>query len=227
MFVFRLIASFFIILAIFGGLLFIPAGTLDWPRGWIFVAVTMVASAWSSYYVLSVNRDLLAERMKPPIQKGQPTADKVITVLFLGFFYALIAFIPLDVFHLHLLGGPGKALSWFGLVLYLAGWWIIARAMRENAFAAIVVRSQKERGQHLIDTGPYALVRHPMYSGAIPFALGMPLFLGSYAGALFALIPVALMVIRIFVEEKLLIRELGGYADYMTRVRYRLVPYIW
>jgi len=99
--------------------------------------------------------------------------------------------------------------------------------LRENAFASAAVRHQAERQQRVIDTGPYALVRHPMYAGSMPLVFGLPLWLGSYTAALAGIAAYAMLVARILAEESYLRRELPGYAEYMQRVRWRLLPGVW
>ena len=158
---------------------------------------------------------------------GQPLADKIVLMLFLASFYGLIVFIPMDVFRLHLMGSPGLLVSSLGLFLFLAGWGIVFLALRENTFAAPVVRLQEERKQRVVDTGVYGVVRHPMYAGGILFIVGIPLWLESYAGVLLALVPIGTLVLRIRLEEQFLRRELKGYDAYTKRVRYRLVPFLW
>jgi protein-S-isoprenylcysteine O-methyltransferase Ste14 len=111
--------------------------------------------------------------------------------------------------------------------LFAVGWVVMVLAMRENTFAAPVVRHQAEREQVVVDTGPYAIVRHPMYAGSVPLTVGMALWLGSYAGALLAAAPIGTLVLRVLVEERLLCRELPGYDRYAQRVRWRLVPFVW
>jgi protein-S-isoprenylcysteine O-methyltransferase Ste14 len=96
---------------------------------------------------------------------------------------------PLDVFRFHLLPKPNGLVSFFGLALYVAGWWIITLAMKVNPFAVPVVRLQEERHQRVIDTGVYAVVRHPMYTGFVPMAVGPALWLESYVAALLAIVP--------------------------------------
>jgi protein-S-isoprenylcysteine O-methyltransferase Ste14 len=100
-------------------------------------------------------------------------------------------------------------------------------AFRENSYASPVVRIQEDRGQTVISTGPYHYVRHPMYSGIVIFAIGTPLLLGSWYGALWGLIFVIILARRAVLEERTLREELPGYADYMAQVKYRLIPYIW
>jgi protein-S-isoprenylcysteine O-methyltransferase Ste14 len=213
--------------AIFGILLFLPAGTLDWWRAWVFLLTMLIMVMWSTVSLFRANRELLEERFKPPIQRGQPLADKIIVTLVIVEFLGLIVFIPLDVFRFHLLPKPGPFVSSLGLGLFVAGWAIVTFAMRENAFAAPVVRHQEERHQTVIDSGVYSVVRHPLYAGMIPFLVGMSLWLESYAAAILAGSVILTLALRILFEEQFLKRELAGYANYTERVRYRLIPYIW
>jgi protein-S-isoprenylcysteine O-methyltransferase Ste14 len=157
--------------------------------------------------VFPINEDFLNERFKPPIQKGQPLADKIFVGLFLASFCGFMVFIPVDVFRFHLLGEPGAFVSCVGLFLVAAGWWIVSLASKENAFAAPVVKYQEERHQTVIDTGVYGVVRHPMYAGGLLLFAGIPLWLGSYAGALLASAPAGAIVLRITIEEAFLRRE--------------------
>lgn len=212
--------------AFFAGALFIPAGTVHWWRAWVLL-VAVLACVIATMFVLSGNEDLLNERYRSPVQKGQPLADKILTLLLIPSFAGLLVFIPLDVLRFHLIKGPGPLLSTLGLVLFAGGWTVITFALRENTFAAPVVRHQQERHQSVIDSGPYRIVRHPMYAGAVALMLGMALWLESYAAALFALIPIGVLVARILVEERLLRSELPGYDEYVARVHYRLIPFVW
>ncbi len=222
----KLLGGLLLNLAIFGGLLFGPAPTWAWPRAWMFLGVVFVTSIASIVPLLN-NPELLAERLKPPLQRGQPLADKLLLPLFIGEFCGVTLCIPLDVFRWHLLERPGLLASSLGLIGFVGGWAIIALALRENAFAAPVVRHQAERHQAVIDTGLYGVVRHPMYAGFVPVILGMPLWLGSYAAALLAGLPIATLALRARVEEAFLRRELPGYAAYMAKVRYRFLPFLW
>src|SRR6185369_16073038 len=209
--------------AIFGLSLFLPAGTLDWWRAWVFLAVVLVGAVASTAALNRADPALLEERFKPPVQKGQPLADKILVLLLVATFVGLIVFIPMDLFRFHLLARPGMVVSAAGLVLFAAGWWIMTRAMLDNPFAVSVVRLQEEREHMVIDSGLYAVVRHPMYAGTIPMLVGMALWLESYAAALLAAVPVGMLVFRIRIEEEFLKRELKGYEEYTKRVRYRLI----
>jgi protein-S-isoprenylcysteine O-methyltransferase Ste14 len=226
-FVSKVIFSVFYNLVFFGGMLFLPAGTFNWPRAWALLGVLFVATIATMVIVFPGREDLLNERFKPPVQKGQPLADKIIVLLLIASFIGVIVFIPLDVFRFHLTGKPNPLVSSLGMILFIAGWWIISLVFKENAFAAPVVRHQEERHQTVIDTGVYSIVRHPMYAGAVLWMVGMPLWLESYAASLLAIVLVPIVVVRILFEERFLKRELKGYEAYTKRVRYRLIPLIW
>ncbi len=203
--------------AIFGGLLFLPTRNLSWWRAWVFLGVVLVGAAASTVSVRLASRALLEERFKSPVQEGQPLADKIIVILLIATFVGVIAFIPIDVFRLHLMARPNRFVSSAGLVLFVAGWWVMTLALRANPFAAPVVKHQEDRRQVAIDSGLYSLVRHPMYAGAITLFVGMPLWLESYAATILASIPAGLLVLRIHIEERFLRRELPGYAAYARR----------
>jgi protein-S-isoprenylcysteine O-methyltransferase Ste14 len=213
--------------SVFGLLLFVGAARLNWWRAWVFLGVVLVATLVTMFAVFRDRPELLKERSKGLIQKGQPVADRVAVLIFMVTFNCLIVFIPIDVFRLHLLPLPGPVVSSFGLLLFLAGWWIIALSFAANTFAIPVVKHQTERQHVVVDAGVYRFVRHPLYTGVILLMIGMPLWLQSYAAALLSIVPSAALVARIFVEESFLRRELPGYEEYTQRVRYRLVPYIW
>jgi protein-S-isoprenylcysteine O-methyltransferase Ste14 len=224
MYIVRLILGVVFNMAIFAGLLLLPAGTWAWGRAWVFLGVVLIATVAT---VVSLPRELLDERMKPLVQKGQPLADKILVLLLVATFCGMLVFIPLDVFRLQLLGKPGAFVSFLGLLLFIVGWGIMAFALKANAFAAPVVKHQEERHQTVVDTGVYGVVRHPMYAGAAPMIIGMALWLESYAAALLSSVPIGILVLRILAEEQFLRRELQGYDAYTKRVRYRLIPFLW
>jgi protein-S-isoprenylcysteine O-methyltransferase Ste14 len=223
----KAIAGTAMMLLIFGGFLLVPASTLYWWRAWVFIGGVLAGSVVTMATVFRGHEDLFNERMKPIIQKGQPRADKIAVALLVGTIYGLIIFIPVDVFHLHLMRKPVVGVSSLGLALYVFGWTLMSLALRDNAFASAVVKHQEERHQVVVDTGVYSIVRHPMYAGVIPWMVGMPLWLESYAAAVLAIAPLGVLVLRIFIEEAFLRRELPGYTEYTERVRYRLIPFVW
>lgn len=213
---------------IFGGLLFLPAGTLHWPRAWIFIAVVLLATASTLLIVFPQREELLRERLKPPIQQSQPIIDKVLVSLFLLGFFVIIALIPVDVFHWRILmDKPPFWLSAAGLIMFGFGWLLISLAFKENAFAVPVVKYQEERRQTVIDQGVYRVVRHPMYTGTCLLLIGIPLWLESYTATIAAIIPIVTLMIRIHFEEQFLKQNLSGYEAYTQRTRYRLIPFIW
>jgi protein-S-isoprenylcysteine O-methyltransferase Ste14 len=121
---------------------------------------------------------------------------------------------------------PGLV-SFFGRALYVAGWWIMTLAMKVNPFAVPVVKLREDRHQRVIDTGVYGVVRHPMYAGFAPMAVGPALWLESYVAALVAVVPIAVLALRRHIGGAILERELKGYEAYTETVRYRLIPFVW
>ena len=223
----KVIAGVVFNVAFFALLLFAPACTLHWWRAWVFLAVTVVVMALAVFSILPDNADLFSQRARGIIQKGQPLWDRVLVILLVVSYVGQIVFIPLDVFRFHLVSKPGELVSLLGLALYVAGWWIMTLAMKVNPFAVTVVRFQEERHQRVIDTGVYAVVRHPMYAGFVPMVVGPALWLGSYFAALLAIVPIAVLAVRSVFEERFLKRELKGYDAYTKKVRYRLIPFVW
>lgn len=208
--------------------LFVAAGTFAWQRAWVLITVLLVVRTVSAIAVFRVNPDLLRERSTVLIHQHQPWIDRLILLTFMGTaFVAVPAVAALDAFHWRVLPSPPLALASVGLVLFVAGWTIIAVALRENPFAVTVVRLQGERQHSVVATGIYGVVRHPMYAGNPLVNVGLSLWLGSYTAALFAAIPLGLLIVRIGLEERFLRRELPGYREYAARVPYRLLPGVW
>ena len=227
MLILKLVGATLAPVVLFGVALFVPAGTIHWPRAWMFLGVVLACNAVTMILVFATDEALLNERYGSSIQKGQPLADKIVANLFVLSFFVVLLFIPADVFHFHIFEPPFRLVSFAGLLMFVAGWILIASAMHENTFAAPVVKHQEERQQHTITTGVYAFVRHPMYTSVVLLAPGMALWLGSYAAAILSIVPITLIGVRIIFEERFLCRELPDYEAYMHHVRYRLVPFVW
>jgi protein-S-isoprenylcysteine O-methyltransferase Ste14 len=208
-----------------GALLFVPAGKLHWPTAWLFLATIGILGVAGGLWLAKYDPALLAERMRPMMQNDQPAADKKFMVVF-GF-AALIWFlaIGLDV-RAHGTRIPTE-LQALGFLMLLFSSGFIMWVMRENSFAAPVIKLQTERGHRVISSGPYAFVRHPMYSSTVLFFVGAPLLLGSWWGVVMSPLFAVLFGVRIAIEERALLAGLPGYADYTTQVRYRLVPGLW
>jgi protein-S-isoprenylcysteine O-methyltransferase Ste14 len=213
--------------AVIGALLLLPAGTWHWPRAIQFLVIYGLTNAISIVTLARLAPASLEARLTAPAAQSQPAADRVVTLLLFTSLLAWFAFIPIDVFHLRLLAVPPLTASVAGAVVLVAGYGLIWTTLLQNAFATPIVRDQSERGQVLIDTGPYARVRHPFYLGFLLFLAGLALWLESWASLLAVSVPLLLLVARITVEEKTLRETLPGYPDYLERVRYRLVPFLW
>ena len=212
--------KFLIGLLLVGLLIFLPAGTLAYPGGLLFLCLLFVPMLLMGIVMLARARDLLAKRLdakeKQAAQKGVQSLAGL--VFMAGFVLAGLDFrfgwsdMPLPVV---------IAAS----VIFLIGYGLYAEVMRENAYLSRTVKV--EEGQTVISTGLYGIVRHPMYLASVLMFLSIPLVMGSwYALIPFAFYPV-LMVVRILDEEKLLTAELAGYEEYKRKVKFRLIPFIW
>ena len=213
-------AKFLVGLLLVGLLIFLPAGTLAYPGGLLFLGLLFVPMLLMGIVMLARARDLLRKRLdakeKQAAQKGVQSLAGL--VFMAGFVLAGLDFrfgwsdVPLPVV---------IAAS----VIFLIGYGLYAEVMRENAYLSRTVKV--EEGQTVISTGLYGIVRHPMYLASVLMFLSIPLVMGSW----YALIPFAfyplLMVVRILDEEKLLTAELSGYEEYKRKVKFRLIPFIW
>ena len=223
----RRIAGLVGYVALFAAFLFGGAGTLHWRAAWILLAVLLVVRGISTVRLYTLQPELLEERSKLPIQAGQVSADRVLVLAFMATFAAVIAFAAMDRWRLHLFAALPLWLRVAGLAAFAAGWWIVHLALAANAFAVTVVRYQGERGHVVTDNGPYRIVRHPMYAGLPLVMVGLSTWLGSAAAVIASVVPVAIMVVRILVEERMLRAQLAGYDAYASRVRWRLLPGVW
>jgi protein-S-isoprenylcysteine O-methyltransferase Ste14 len=210
---------------IFAAVLFVPAGTLRWPQAWVFIALQFGFSIAIGAWLLRRDPDLLAERMTGIGRADQEKWDKVLLAVIAAAFFGWLTAMALDV-RSH---GPrlAPALQIAGAVLLLLSFYAFFLVFRENAFLSPAVRIQTDRGQTVVSTGPYAIVRHPMYAAFAPYAVGTALLLASRWGVAGAAVLVLLVARRAVLEERLLRERLPGYAEYATRVRYRLVPGLW
>jgi len=219
-------------LALFGTFFIVPAGLLPggtwhWERALIFLAVYGAITA-AAIVVLAIKAPASLEaRLTRPESGKQSRASRMASAAFISAFGAWMVFIPVDVFYLKLLPPPQLGVSVTGAALLLVGFAIMAAAIYQNRFIVSYIADQTEQGQTLVDTGPYGVVRHPLYLGMLPYFAGMALWLESYAGFIAVFVIMAALITIIHVEEKTLQGALPGYADYMKRVRYRLVPFIW
>ncbi len=209
-----------------GVIIFASAGTIHYFGGWLYLAEMVAISVFGGAYMARTDPGLLRERLKPPLQKGQPLADKLILIPILILIFASMAFMAADAARWQWSNMP-PSIQWAAAMLLLLAIAFMYWVMRTNSYAAPVVKIQKERGQTVITAGPYRIVRHPLYLGALFYIAATSLVLGSWWGL--AAVPVVglALAIRIGVEEKALREGLQGYDDYACRVRWRLIPFVW
>jgi protein-S-isoprenylcysteine O-methyltransferase Ste14 len=204
-------------------LLFGGASTFDWWQAWLYLTVYFAASLAITLYLIVKDPALLARRMRGgPWAEKQP-AQKLIMLLASAAFIAL-AVVPAFDKRFGWSHTPA-AIAVVGDLLVALGWFGIYRVFRENSFTSATIELVPD--QRVISTGPYAIVRHPMYSSALVMLLGAPIALGSWWGVLALAMILPALVWRIFDEEKFLAANLPGYAAYKEEVRYRLIPHLW
>ena len=220
---FRAWLSLAVLAAIMGGLLFGCAGTLRYWNAWAYLFLFFTLSAVITEDLLQRDPALLQRRMKGgPTAEGRPVQRLIMVGASLAFL-SLLAVPALDYrFHWSSVPVAGIVL---GNVLFAIGFLFVGRVYRENTYTSATIEIHE--GQRIIDTGPYAIVRHPMYSGALLYMLGTPLALASYWGLLGFVLMLLVIVWRLQDEERMLSGELPGYADYRARVHWRLIPGVW
>ncbi|MGJ0507706.1 MAG: methyltransferase family protein [Methylocystis sp.] len=222
----RLFLQTSIWLVAIAALLFLPAGKIAWPEAWIYLIIIGGIGTAAGLWFARHDPSLLRERLASPFQAGQPAWDEVILLLFFAFYLASFVVMSLDATQWRTSHMPVWA-EVAGAVSILASYAIIWRVLAENSFAAPVVKVQEERGQRIVTTGPYAIVRHPMYGAAIFFLLGTPLLLGSFYGLALAPPLLMLLAVRAILEERTLADRFPEYAAYVKRTKYRLAPGVW
>jgi protein-S-isoprenylcysteine O-methyltransferase Ste14 len=216
----RTIRGFAILIVILGVGIFVPAWTLRYWQAWLFIAVYMGCTLLITLYLWQHDRNLLERRLSAgPTAEKRTTQRVIMSFTSLGFI-ALVALSAVD----HRLGWTRvpSGVVLLGNVLIVVGFSLELLVFRVNSFTSATVEVAKD--QRVVSTGPYAIVRHPMYAGGLLLLLGTPLALGSYWGlvALAAMLPVLLW--RVFDEEKFLAQSLPGYGEYRAKVRFRLIP---
>ena len=210
----RLIGGLFQV-ALFGSLLVVPAGlvpggTWYWPRALLFLGVYGCVLVLSIVALAIKAPASLEARLTPPVSEKQPFAGRLVSLVLVLWFVGWLVSIPIDVFFWKLLPAPGFEASGFGAVLTAVGFAIIMSAIYENSFAKSTVEDQTDVGQVLVDTGPYARVRHPLYLGFLPFVVGISLWLEGYTSLIVGLGSFIWIIGRIVVEERMLRDTLPG-----------------
>ncbi len=213
-------SRFIMAIPVLGLMFFLPAGTFNYWEAWVYLAILFTPMFFVMQYLLKNDPALLERRMRTKEKAGEQSL-----IIKLSYVYFLVVF---------LLPGFDKRFGWSNTPLWLIliadalvllGYITVIFVFRENSYASRTV--EVDQDQKVIDTGPYAIVRHPMYSGLTTLYVLSPLALGSYWSLIPAVLIIPLIVARILSEEKILAKELAGYTEYQQKVKYRLVPFVW
>jgi protein-S-isoprenylcysteine O-methyltransferase Ste14 len=211
----------FIMVPIFMGLmLFLPAGSLDYWQAWIYCGVLFIPVSFVVIYFLKKDPELLERRLRM-----REKEEKQKTIIKIAYIFFFIGFIIPGLDHRYHWSNVPVLLVIVANAIVLSGYILVFFVLRENSYASRII--EVEKGQKVITTGPYAIVRHPMYLGVLLMYLSTPLALGSYWALIFFLPLLPLIVVRLLNEEEVLLRELPGYKEYCQKTRYRLIPFIW
>jgi len=217
---FEAIIKFLLGILIITILIFVPAGTINYWNGWLFIALLFIPMFVAGIVMMIKSPELLKKRLNMKEREN----DQKIVVLLSGLMF-IVGFI---------ISGLNYRFSWLllpktivitGSIIFILSYVLYAEVLRENAYLSRVIKVEKD--QKVIDTGLYGIVRHPMYSITILLFLSMPLILGSiYSFIIFLVYPV-IIIKRIKNEEEVLEKELKGYSNYKKKVKYRLIPFVW
>lgn len=211
------------LLVTIAALLFLPAWTLNYWQAWIFLCAFFLPALGITLHVMKHDPALFERRVRGGVSDEKGRTQKIIHALVLVVFLAGI-FVP-AVDHRFGWSRVPAFVSIAGDLLVALGFLFIFFVFRENTYASGTIEINE--GQKVISSGPYAMMRHPMYSGSLVMLLGVPLALGSWWG-LFAVVPITLVIVwRLVDEERFLTQNLPGYSEYRNKVRYRLVPLVW
>ena len=214
------IVRFLVVLLALSAMLFLPAGTWAYWEAWVYLAILFIPMFFVLIYLLKNEPELLVRRMR--LREKEAQQKLIIKLSYIPFLLA------------YLLPGFDKRFGWSNVpvwvivaadILVLLGYGLIVLVFRENRYASRIV--EVEQGQAVISSGPYAVIRHPMYLGAILLYVLSPLALGSYWAMIPSILIIPVIVARIWNEESVLVRDLKGYQEYMQKTRYRLIPGLW
>ena len=207
-------------LFLIGLILFLPAGTFDYPNAWLFIALLFVPMLLMGIVLFVKAPELLKKRLNT--KEKESTQKKVVGLSALMF---IVAFVVAGIDFRYGWSEFPRWLTIVSSIILLVSYGLYAEVMRENAYLSRTVEVQEN--QKVIDTGLYGIARHPMYSATILLFLSMPLVLGSWISFFVMLYYPVIIIARIRNEEKVLEEGLAGYTEYKQRVRYRLIPFVW
>ena len=219
----KTLLSLVLLTVVMGLLLFVPAGTTQYREAWVYLAIFAGASLLTSLYLLRRDPALLQRRMRGGPMAEKETTQKIIMLFASIGFIALLVVPSLD----HRFGWSRVPVpvEIAGDLLVVIGFYFIFLVYKENTFTSATI--EVAENQNVISTGPYALVRHPMYASSLLYVIGTPIALGSYWGLLAIVFMMPFLIWRLFDEERFLANNLPGYREYQKKVQHRLVPYIW
>jgi protein-S-isoprenylcysteine O-methyltransferase Ste14 len=222
----RLAVRITLMFLVFALAIFLPAGTIKWWAGWAFLALFFSFVVALTLWLLKYNPGLAQERATGLSADNREPWDRVLIPVTGVLFFAWLTFMPLDAVRFGWSHVPGWIQA-IGAILLLSSFYLFFLTFRENSYLSPAVRIQTERGHTVVSTGPYRYVRHPMYSAFVLLVVGTPLLLGSWYGVVPGVILIGLVARRAVLEERTLENGLPGYRAYMSRARYRLIPYVW
>ena len=203
-----------------GLLLFLPAGTIHWPDGWLLMIILFVPMFFAGLVMYAKAPDLLRSRLRAKeTQSEQKDVIKYSGLMFLA------AFIIAGLNYRSQWIVMPREIVWIGVVIFLLAYCLFGEVLRENQYLSRVIEVQED--QTVVDTGLYGIVRHPMYTATVLLFLSMPLVLNSLISFIIMLVYIPIIVKRIRNEEEVLGTELKGYKEYIQKVKYRLIPFIW
>ncbi|MBP1762003.1 MAG: Isoprenylcysteine carboxyl methyltransferase [Firmicutes bacterium] len=208
-----------IIMIVLALVLFLPAGSLKYWQGWIWWSEISAVTLFITAYFSNKDPGLLSRRMKVKEKERQPLIIRFSSLLSM-FTYLIPGF----DYRFHWSTVPAGVVITANAIV-LVGYIFIFVVFKENSYASTVIQVEEE--QPIISTGPYAIVRHPMYLGLLLMMLFTPLALGSYWALILASLFIPTIIFRIRKEEEVLLRDLPGYADYCKKTRYRMIPAVW
>ncbi len=215
--------SLAVLAVVMGLLLFIPAGTICYWQAWVYLLIFVGASLLITLYLMKKDTALLSRRMRGgPIAEKRRT-QKLIMLCASICFIALLVVPALD--HRFQWSSMPFPCVMVGDALVVIGFYLIFLVYKENPFSSATI--ELARDQKVISTGPYAIVRHPMYASALLYLVGTPLALGSFWGFLPLVAIMPFLIWRLYDEESFLVENLAGYTEYRNKVRHRLIPFIW
>ena len=223
----RAIVGFMLYLFLVPALLFLAAGTVSWPMAWVYVVLLLLSTLGSRLVVWRRNPDTLRERARFAASEGTPSWDRALSLI-VGLLSPMVVMIVAGLDRrFGWSGGLSRIWQYLATLVVAVGYGVAVWAMVVNRYFAAVARIQRDRGQTVVTSGPYRVVRHPSYAGALLASLALPIMLNTLWAMIPALGMVVALVLRTGLEDRMLREGLDGYHEYAEKTPYRLVPGLW